>query len=56
MSEYWARLAEAQRINQEIDAEFQRTLALLGRETAERVRRASEQARSSACSVPRRYA
>ena len=45
MLEHWERLAEAQRIRQEIEAEFQEALSHLGREAAERVRRASESTR-----------
>lgn len=45
MFEHWERLAEAQRIRQEIDADFQETLSHLGRETAERLRRAYESGR-----------
>lgn len=38
MLEHWERLAEAQRIRQEIETEFQEALSQLGREAAERLR------------------
>ena len=45
MQQHWERLAEAQRIRQEIEAEFQEALSQLGRDAADRARRAGEGAR-----------
>ncbi len=57
MSEqWWERLAEAQRINQEIDAEFRRALSLVGSGVAERILRTTEQAQAGLRMAPRRYA
>jgi hypothetical protein len=46
MKDDWERLADAKRINREIEAELRQALALVARDVAERVRRASEDTRA----------
>ena len=46
MNEHWQRLAEAQRVKQEIEAEFRLALSLIGRDAAERIRRTTDLAHS----------